>query len=103
MCHKIAYWGICVQVLLKMLEAYDKLASFASYHHSRETLKRVCLCTLLSPQISLSIYMNIYIYIYIYIFYIKIYIYSRTPHVHIRVAAQGLDHRNDARVGMLKW
>ena len=25
---------------------------FASYHHTRETLKRVCLCTLLSPQLS---------------------------------------------------
>jgi hypothetical protein len=28
---------------------------FSNYHHTRETLKRVCLCTLLSPQLSLSL------------------------------------------------
>ncbi len=30
-------------------------ARFASYHHTRETLKRARSCTLLSPQLSLSL------------------------------------------------
>ena len=47
--------SFCFGGLITLFHCSIPRARFASYHHTRETLQRVCLCTLLSPQLSPSL------------------------------------------------
>jgi hypothetical protein len=47
--------SFCFGGLITLFQLFHTPCKFASYHHTRETLKMVCLCTLLSPQLSLSL------------------------------------------------
>ncbi len=56
LCTKISF---CFGGLIMLFQLVHTPCKFTSYHHTREPLKRVCLCTLLSPRLSLSLSLSL--------------------------------------------